>query len=160
MRRIRALSIPLLVAVLLLAVVITVEAQRTPEWREALNQYVHQVNTTQSGSLQVLRVVKASLPWNFRADWGLIGLDYGRFGAGVAQPARAGEKAYSTHRSLPYPPQTVHCVLLRAGTVERVIFVNFHSDDLWQYGWVILEGARRPFPAEFVQRLAEIGCTF
>jgi hypothetical protein len=158
MKRWIALSIPLLVVVFFLVAVAAIEAQRTPEWQGALSGYISNVHATQPEKFQVDQVTTAKLPWNFRADWDFPVLDAGRFGYEIGQHGISGEIPYSGQLALPYPPQTVHCVLLREGEDERVIFVNYYNDGLWQYGWVIQEGARYPFTAEFSQRLAEIGC--
>lgn len=158
MKRWIALSLPLSIVVLFLTAVVVVEAQRPPEWQEALSRYVSDFNASQPTTLRVDRVVSAKMPWNFRGDWGVPMLDYGRFAYRVEQNAIPSNKSYTGHLALPYPPQTVQCVLVREGDAERVLFVNFYSDNLWQFGWVIQAGARRRFTAEFAGQLAEIGC--
>lgn len=69
---------------------------------------------------------------------------------------------------LPYPPKEVVCVLLardRQSAVgamgERthaVVFVAYHSDLLWNQGWVVHEGEGDPFAAPIREALESVGC--
>jgi hypothetical protein len=138
----RKRTVGLMVAVLAIVagVFALLEATRMPDWEIALQDYLTQngwgVNRTP------YQAARASQPWHFipqmgRAiiqDWTWEGID------------------------LPYPPDQVVCVLAGQDGGARLLFVCYHSDNLWRSGWVVHEGPQSPFTLADREILRQIGC--
>ncbi|MFN8488995.1 MAG: hypothetical protein U0350_15520 [Caldilineaceae bacterium] len=157
MKRLFVLIIPSAMFFLFAIVVTTIDAERTPAWHGMLRDYVaHQANTT------VLQMSRAKQPWNFTADTNLPVADYGDF------QVDAGPYTDTTRSTtypvwpqvlrLPFPPKDAYCVLLKRADTQQMLFVNYFSDNLWHYGWVLQEGPTLPFSPKFMDMLRNIGC--
>ena len=156
MKKVIALTIPLVVLVATIMTLVMLESQRTPDWKSELEAYI--AARAVSETLTVQSVVEAEKPWNFAAHMGLPALNF---------------STWATAEKLPYPPREVHCVLLarqdppldESETPDesmpfeyQIVYVSYHSDTLWNVGWLIHEGAREPFSADVKEDLATIGC--
>jgi hypothetical protein len=156
MKKVIALTIPLVVLVVTVTTLVMSEVQRTPDWKSELEAYIEAQAVTET--LTVQTVVEAEKPWNFTAHMGL--------------PVRA-SSTWGTVEEIPYPPSEVKCVLLaRQGPspaeseiqdesvlLERqIVYVSYHSDNLWHVGWLAHEGVREPFSTDVKEDLATIGC--
>ncbi|UCC86535.1 MAG: hypothetical protein JSV81_17040 [Anaerolineales bacterium] len=152
MKRALFFLMPSLVLVSLVVAVLIAEARRPPGWRAELDEYLAGNATFRHGRGSVQSVDLASKPWNFGQDMGRAVFSDGTWGA----------------LELPFPPTEVWCVLLKrdlpalnglAGeSPYMVVFVSYHTDRLWNQGWVIHVGARNPFTPTFVESLSVIGC--
>ncbi|MEM7346631.1 MAG: hypothetical protein AAF485_20500 [Chloroflexota bacterium] len=61
--------------------------------------------------------------------------------------------------TVPFPPTAMQCVLLAEGEInQQVIYVGYHTDNLWRVGWLVHEGPTSPFQPEHIVNLTEIGC--
>jgi hypothetical protein len=138
MRRISWLVLPLAVAALVLLGVAISEAQRTPEWQQALNQYLR----SSGGSPQ--QVIRAAAPEQL--DPSLL--------------EQLGEAGQFEGLALPMPPRTVYCVLVTKGQRHSVLFVSYFSDNLWRDDWVVHQGPAQPFSTDTVAALSVLGCDF
>ncbi len=156
MKRVIALTIPLMVLVATVTILVIFEVQRPPDWKSELEAYIEA--RAVSETLTVQSVVKAEKPWNFAAHMGIPALNL---------------STWATAEKLPYPPHEVQCVLLvrqnppltqsktqeESGSFERqIVYISYHSDTLWNVGWLTHEGAREPFSADVKEDLATIGC--
>jgi len=69
---------------------------------------------------------------------------------------------------MPFPPTELRCALLErrsrsaAGVMgeakRQVIYVGYHSDELWRSGWLVHEGPQESFAAQLLSDLDAIGC--
>jgi len=154
MKRLIALTVPLLVLVVTVAAIATLESQRKPDWRLELDAYI--AARAVSETITVQSVAEARAPENFEPHMG--------------RPV-PGESTWGER--LPYPPLEVRCVLLspqkipppdsedlgEPGPSERqIIYVAYFSDALWHVGWLLHEGAREPFAPDELEPLATLGC--
>ncbi len=152
MRRLIFLTVPILVLIVLATGVIAIEARRPAEWQTKLNEYLHDRNLRSPGGIRVQSAARASKAWNLCADM---------------SHAVFGNQAWS-HLELPFPPEELWCVLLKqertsslepsGGTAYQVVFVSYHTDRLWNEGWVVQAGVGNPFAPAFIEGLSTIGC--
>ena len=155
MKRMIALAFPFLVLVGAVITVLTLEARRVPDWQSELNSYIAR-SRVPGETITVLAQVEASRPWSFSPAMGR---------------AIANENGWpwgDSELPPPYPPTAVRCVLLErdrklatgeAGDpLRQVIFVSYHSDNLWRVGWLTHEGPREVFTPELAANLDAIGC--
>lgn len=145
----------MLIPVLFVAVVFTgywvLESNRPPDWKLALDKYIHQ-QLPPSAIIEIQRSVSASKPANFST----------RMGTRIAS-----EWTWDI-TSVPMPPEAVQCVLLartgRGSTAAKsdrqVIYLAYHSDNLWRSGWLAYAGPHAPFAPELRPALDNIGCDF
>ncbi|MFW5940886.1 MAG: hypothetical protein ACOC9C_01025 [Chloroflexota bacterium] len=145
----------LLVPVTVLALIITgfawFERRRTPDWRQELDQYLQSAGNGMA--MKISAVTPAWRPWSFNGDLGT--------------PVRD-DWTWSIER-LPYPPQSVYCVLLEPRKEERnnrhhltaqLVFMAYHSDALWRAGWLVYESAA-PYGTPAAENLLErVDCDF
>ncbi len=155
MKRIIALALPFLVLVGAVITVLTLEARRVPDWRSELNSYIARSRLPDE-TIAVLAAVEARRPWNFSPAMGraLANESGWPWGNGQLPP--------------PYPPTAVHCVLLErirkfatgeaSESLRQVIFVSYHSDELFRAGWLTHEGPQELFTPELMTNLDAIGC--
>jgi hypothetical protein len=155
MNRVIALIIPLMVLVATTMTVVTLEVQREPDWQRELEAYIEARAMTET--LTVQAVAEAQKPWNFVPRMGIPALNV---------------STWATAEKLPYPPREVQCALLAqqdprteletpddsVPVERRIVYLGYHSDTLWNVGWLIHEGPREPFSAEVRAHLAAIGC--
>jgi hypothetical protein len=160
-----------LLPVLALTLVAVSVAERSlpPAWRAELNRYLAYKSGVLSADVQVLRVARASRPWQFGAD-GSRPRDLSRVVLGDRTYFQV-DRSYSGDerhgfQPLPFPPQEVYCVLLRRGTGAgglstgvsyAVVFVALHQD-LYNAAWVVHEGPPDPFAPALAAGLSRIGC--
>jgi len=140
--------LPAVVLIALGVAFAVLEAKRTPDWRIGLDEYLESVFSP-AGRMTVELADRASKPWNFRKDMG---------------DAVIRTRMWDSIE-LPVPPKEVMCVLLvrtRSSTVDaggaRLVFVGFHTDNLWKQGWIVYEGPESPFTQAVKEDLASIGC--
>ncbi len=155
MKRIIALAFPFLVLIGAVITVLALEARRTPDWESELNSYIAR-SRAPGETVTVLAQVEASRPWNFSPVMG------------KAMANGSGWSWETIESPPPYPPTAVHCVLLErvrksatgeAGeALRQVIFVSYHSDQLFRAGWLTHEGPQEPFTPELIAHLDAIGC--
>lgn len=155
MKRVMALIIPLMVLAATTVTVVTLEVQREPDWQRELEAYIEAQAMTET--LTVQAVAEAEKPWNFAPRMGIPALNL---------------STWVTAEKLPYPPREVQCALLArqdpptgsetqdvsVPVERRIVYVGYHSDTLWNVGWLIHEEPREPFSAEVRAHLATIGC--
>jgi tetratricopeptide (TPR) repeat protein len=149
--RVVALVVSFVLLIMATVVVGVLEAQRGPDWQLELDEYIAQ-SASPSESVTIQSVVEASEPWNFS----------GEMGRAVRYDWRWGSVDPS------FPPEAVQCVLLERirpstvggeeETIHQVAFVAYHTDALYQVGWLAYAGPEEPFTQEFVAHLATIGC--
>lgn len=158
----------LVLAVTLVAVAVA-ERSLPPAWRAELDRYLAYKSGVLSTDVQVLRVARASRPWQFGAD-GSRPRDLSRVVLGdrayfQVDRSYSGDERYG-FQPLPFPPQEVYCVLLRHGTGAgglstevgyAVVFVALHQD-LYNAAWVVHEGPPDPFAPALAASLSRIGC--
>jgi len=150
-QRAAALGLSLVVLLVTIGVVVVAEAQRGPDWRLELDDYVAQ-SAAPSETVTIQSVVAASEPRFFHAGMGIAVSDEWPWGS--ITPS--------------FPPRAVQCVLLErsrgatAGgeraSVRQVVFVAYHSDTLYRVGWLAYEGPEEPFSQGFLAHLSTIGC--
>lgn len=151
MRKAVSMAIPALVLVVLGVVLNAWESRRPPDWQVELEQYLAS-RPLPSGAIEVRAVAEASRPWAFRREMGRP--------VDSEWPWRA--------ISPPFPPSQVTCVLLgrdryaadddRREQVYEVVFLTYHTDHLWNHGWVVHEGRDEPFSPAFKGLMSAIGC--
>jgi hypothetical protein len=151
MKRAIFLLIPILVFMGLAAVLLIAEASRPTEWRVELDRYLVSRDASRS-RVTVHSVARAGKPWNFSRDMGRAVLSESQW----------------TGVDLPFPPEEIRCVLLKRNSTSRreperemayqVVFLSYHTDRVWNHGWVVHEGVESPFAPAFIESLAAIGC--
>jgi hypothetical protein len=151
MKRAIFLLIPILVLTGLTAALLVAESKRPDEWQVVLDKYLGSRDASRS-RMMVHSVVRASKPWNFSRDIGRAVLSESTW----------------TGVDLPFPPEEVRCVLLKQSSTSRreleqemtyqVVFLSYHTDRVWNQGWVVHEGEESPFAPAFIESLAAIGC--
>jgi hypothetical protein len=151
MKKILALGIPVLVLLGVVIALAKLEGRRRPDWETTLGDYISR--SAQRGEvIEVHKVVDASRPWHFAPEMG-----------------RAVRSNWTWQIvQLPFPPKALRCVLVERkrtsalGVPEapkrQVIYVAYHTDELWRAGWLVHEGPQEPFAAELVADLQAIGC--
>lgn len=138
MRKAIFLMLPFAVFVLVTAVFALAETARSPDWEVELNHYLTTRNQTGVDPVTLKHVVRATKPWNFRED--MFSPEFG-------------------NNPLPYPPEQVQCILLvNAQREPEVIFVSYHTDQLWNIEWVIHKSVHPPSSAAFSEDLQTMGC--
>ena len=151
MKKILALGIPVLVLLGVVIALAKLEGRRTPDWETALGDYVSR-SAQRGESIEIQKVVEASRPWRFAPEMG-----------------RAGRSNWTWQVvQLPFPPKALRCVVVRRkGTsvlgvpeepIRQVIYVAYHTDELWRAGWLVHEGPQEPFTGELLADLEAIGC--
>jgi len=152
MKRILVLAIPLLILVGVVITFAALEGRRTPDWESVLDDYI--AGSRSAGeTIHVLAVVQASKPWNFTP--------------GMGRAVRNDWKWQVVQ--LPLPPKELRCVLLerRGGSTigapgeakRQVIYVGYHTDELWRLGWLVHEGPQEPFTEQLLAGMDAIGCS-
>lgn len=150
MKKIIVLSIPLIMLVSVVLTFAMLEAQRKPDWKMELDDYI-----TSKRSTEILTIIaenNATQPWNFDETMGI--------------PAKSNR--FWSGAELPSPLSPLRCVLVEKKYVStpdskekrkrQIIYVGYHSDTLWQVGWLVLEGSTEPFTQNDVAHLATLGC--
>ena len=151
MKRLLALGIPILVLLGAVIVFAKLEGRRTPDWETTLDDYISR-SAQRGESIEVQKAVEASRPGRFTPEMG-----------------RAVRSNWTWQVvQLPFPPKALRCVLVERkkttalGVPEalkrQVIYVAYHTDELWRVGWLVHEGPQEPFAAELVADLEKIGC--
>lgn len=149
MKKIIALTSPVLVLVAVFIAVAALETERVSDWERALSNYLTQSRS--SGFVKLRATTPANKPWNFTETMGTP--VHGGWPWGIEE--------------LPYPPTAVQCVLverihrLDANTTtqtQQLIFVARHSDKLWRIGWLVHKGPTAPFSPQTAELLAAIDC--
>ena len=151
MRKLIALVLPFLMLAGVLITLSVFEAQRGADWQIELTKYLAQRQA--SGEIiTVEKVVEASRPENFSPSMG--------------QAARI-DWVWSIEE-VPMPPTALRCVLLakqpqttvsaQTGPAQQVIFIGYHSDQMWRMGWLVYEGPLAPFTPKVVANLDTLGC--
>lgn len=123
------------------------EAHRPAEWRMRLMAVVP--------TAEVVLTERAQAPWLFTAELVASELDLGNFGsraAGISTMPRY-------QLAMPKSPETVYCVLTDDRHVQRLVYVNYYNDQLYQADWVALAGATAPVSAQTMAALRQLGCT-
>jgi hypothetical protein len=138
MDRKRAMGLLAAVLAILAVVFALLEATRTPDWEIALRDYL----ARDAAREIVCRVAPASRPWHFTPQMGRAVIQDWTW-EGIA---------------LPYPPERAICVLATGGGRARLLFVCYHSDNLWRSGWVVHKGPESPFTPADREILRQIGC--
>ena len=149
MRKIIALLVPIIIAVSVLGVVVWLERGRPADWQQALSSYLTESAPT-TGAATVRLIKPARTPWNFPLD--------------TTKPVYADWPLSAVE--LP-PASQIQCVWLErrwlAADTERnrrreeVVLVVYHSDWLWNQGWVVHQ-LRDDSPASVADVLAAVGC--
>lgn len=130
---------PLVVLAVVLLIVRSLEAERGPDWRLALNEYI--AGSTQTWTVQ--KAVAASQPASFEPAMGRL--------------MPGGVQWEGIHPV--FPPRAVQCVLLVAGPGgQEVVYVAYHSDGLHHLGWRVYEAEQAPSTPELHTDLQSIGC--
>ncbi len=152
MKKSIALIVPAVTTIAVLATFAIFEAQRLPNWRLELDQYL-EFTSVPSETVSVLSVARAGRPWNYTlgmaspvlTDWRWQGIDI---------PS----------------PRKVQCVLIErtrpsSSTADEmrtreVVLVSYHTDLLWNVGWVVHELPGDLFTQQSQETLAALGCGF
>jgi hypothetical protein len=59
----------------------------------------------------------------------------------------------------PYPPEQVQCVRLANRHRENeVVFISYHTNQLWNIDWAVHKSVHLPSSAAFSEGLQAIGC--
>lgn len=150
-RRAVALAVPLAGLIVGMLAFARLEAQRGPDWRHQLDEYIAR-GALPSETVTIQSVAGASEPQNFSGEMGRAVRNDWRWN--VIAP--------------PFPAQAVQCVLLertRQSTasgekesIHQVAFVAHHSDALYRVGWLVYVGSEEPFTQQAVTHLAALGC--
>lgn len=150
-RRAVLFAVPLTALATLILVFVWLEAQRDPDWRHELDEYITRT-ALPSETVIVQSVVRASQPKSFSGEMGRAARHDWRWSA--IDP--------------PFPAQAVQCVLLeRQWTApaegedrpaRQILFVAHHSDALYRVGWLVYAGPEEPFTEEAAGYLTTIGC--
>jgi hypothetical protein len=142
-RKVVAVAVPLAVLFFALGFIVALEVQRGPDWRLELEAYA--ADAASSGeTIVVEEVTEARQPHHFTAAMGV--------------PVRS-DGVRPT-----FPPEAVRCALLvrqpapGGAAVRQVVFLAYHSDALYQVGWLAYEGPEEPLGARAAADLAAIEC--
>jgi hypothetical protein len=151
-KRVFVLTFPLLVLLATATTAVGLERQRTPDWQSELDRYFA-VNEDVAAAYHIESVALAGEPWNFHE--------------GMGTTWRDPEKILWLIDQLPYPPESLYCILLAPnassgleGKIEparRVFYVGRHSDKMWRDGWLVHEGPSE-VDSDFATDLASLGC--
>lgn len=150
-KRLVMLLVPFTVLALIITGLAWFERRRTPDWRQELDQYLQSAGDGMA--MKISAVTPASQPWSFNTD--------------SATPVR-NDWTWSIDR-LPYPPQRLHCVLLKLEKEElnsrrplttQLVFIAYHSDALWRAGWLVHESAVSFGTPAAESLLERVGCDF
>jgi hypothetical protein len=150
MRRVVALLVPCAVLIATIGMFCVLETRRLPDWRFELDRYL-EVTGRPSETVAVQSVVQARRPWNLAPDM---------VSTALMDP---------TWRSIDVPPPSnVRCVLLErvrhptaaAGEwrTQEVVLLGYHTDLLWQDGWIVYELTSDWCTPESHWALAQVGC--
>lgn len=143
--------LPLLVLLGTATTVVALESRRTPDWQTTLNRYLAE-NAAQPARVQT--VTRARQPHQFTREMG--------------SPV-SNDWQWQIER-LPFPPQTLYCVLLRSpasGSDDKpqaqvaqaqIVYIGYLSDTLYRTGWIVYAGPHTPFPPSLPRQLAAVGC--
>lgn len=143
MKKALFLTLPFAMLILVTGIFILAETSRSPDWEVELNQYLIDRNTIRINSVVLKTVMQATKPWNFSDD-----TFYPVFGDNF-------------NGQFPYPPEQIQCVLLVNSQGENeIVFVSYHTDQLWNIDWVIHKSIHTPSSAAFLEDLQTIGCDF
>jgi len=118
-------------------------AARPPDWEVELSAYLTARNTTLADPVILKTVARATKPRNFSGDtfYPVFGNDFRGSGG------------------LPYPPEQVQCVRLANRHRENeVVFISYHTDQLWNIDWVVHKSVHAPASGAFLEDLQAIGC--
>ncbi|MEM7133508.1 MAG: hypothetical protein AAF702_44850 [Chloroflexota bacterium] len=149
----RRLVLGLAVAMLvIMAVTVTVtiaESRRMPEWRTLLATY------TAVNQAKIVQAKRASKPWTFddEVEHSVVNARSFQYSADITYDGPTIDTLM-----IPYPPQVVYCVLLQKRQTQTIVFVNYYSDTLWQYGWVLHSTPTVVGTHEMDHALASLGC--
>lgn len=145
------LLIPFLIVAGVAAGYWALESSRPPDWEQALHNYVRR-QLPPNAIIEIRRSVSAGKPGNFSTRMGI----------------RTATEWTWEITSVPMPPEAVQCVLLdrtipgRASSKSerQILYLAYHSDNLWRSGWVAYAGPYAPFEPQLIATLDEIGCDF
>ena len=121
------------------------EARRGPDWYLELQAYVAE-SAPPSETTTIVSIVEATEPTNFRTGMGTARHDSWR-----RVPAHAA-KCVLIDRSRPLTPGS------EPVSQRQVVFLVYHSDALYQVGWLAYAGPREPFGQEVRAHLRAVGC--
>ena len=150
-RKLHTMLIPLLIVAGVVAGYWVLESSRPPDWDQALRNYVRR-QLPPNAIIEIQRSVSAGKPQNFSTRMGI----------------RTATEWTWEITSVPMPPEAVQCVLLDrtipgaplSESERQIVYLAYHSDNLWRSGWVAYAGPYAPFEPELIATLAEIGCDF
>jgi hypothetical protein len=144
-RRVLFITLPVLIPLATLLIVLVVaEAERPAEWEVQLSEYLTHRNAVQPGTVRLEQITQATKPWNYSPEMGhaVFGNDF-------------------NSETLPFPPEQIRCVLLenRQTQDEEVIFLAYHSDQLWNMDWVVHKPTVALSDPRLVEFMQMIGCS-
>ncbi len=132
------------IALVVVAAAVVMQAHRGPDWQLVLNDYVAQ-SASPDEAKPAQTVAAARHPEAFTGSMGR---------------AARGDVLWE-FVTPDFPPRDVQCVLLdRSGAEQRreVVYVAYHDDGLYRVGWRVYRAGEAPFTPELLADLHAIGC--
>ena len=144
MKRLMALTLLAIVLIVVIVVSAALEAQRPVDWQVTLEAYL--AHSVPPARASIYAAVQAGHPWAFSRDMGHVVFQDWRWDGWEA----------------PFPPEEVWCVLLarqpRGEAGYDFLFMTYHSDNLWRYGWLVHERPDHWPDQALPETLIKIGC--
>jgi hypothetical protein len=148
--------IPLIAVLLVLSAMVLVNRLTTPQWKVRLDQYLAIQNASGEPAYHLVSAVQASQPAEFTAS--MSSESYSQ-SAIFSTSMGVGEQFTSQMLPLPYPPDTVWCVLLKGNSQQQVVYIALHNS-LYNADWVV-HIPPQPFESPALKsNLIRIGCSF
>lgn len=132
-KRMLGIVILLLVVIGVIATVVVAESQRTPDWQAVFAEAL-------PGTAPVF-TQRATQPHLFRQEMAVEPVDL------------------STFPAIPTAPVELYCVVGQRGNHQRLYFVNYHTDGLWNVGWVVWADGDDLAGRVVQETLTILGCT-
>ena len=134
-------------AMVVVAALVVMQAHRGPDWRPVLNEYIAQ-SASPGEAEPMQRATAARRPDAFTASMGR---------------AARGDVLWDLVTP-EFPPEAVQCVLLdRSGSTggaqrREVVYVAYHNDGQFRVGWRVYRAGEAPFSAQLQADLQTLGC--
>ncbi len=146
--------IPILVALIVIAVLQLVNQGQTPGWQARLNQYLTFLQQTGQHSSRVITAAPATSPDNFTPSMSAESYS----DSTIFETTHPQSTGYSISlQPIPYPPDEVMCVLLNIDNQQQLVYVALH-DSLYNADWIVHIAVDPWGSATLHSNLVSLGC--